>query len=169
MAQFAPKSPKRDINRSIVHSSTSGFRPHASFVTGNDEYRLITERQEKLSGFLASAYEDKMVVDLDDDTFTILSAQFRKEHENNYECCQNIQKQILRKQHIPAGIELFKEAIFEIRHVDPLTREILHKILDRIEVYPMDKATKTQSSKIHYLFVWCLDSVIGSSNVFAVP
>jgi len=129
-----------------------------------DEYRLLTNRQEELSVLFASAYEEKINGDLDDESFVMLSARFRKEREKNYERGQIVQEQILHSQNISDGIESLKETILEIEHIGHLTREVLHKIIDHVEVYPRDKTTNTQSIKTHYLFVGCLDSVFADKH-----
>lgn len=127
----------------------------------NEKYRLLMLRQEELSVLIAKAYEDKVNGDLDDGTFVLLSNKFRNEREKNYEMTQNLQEKIQHYQNISCAVGQFKEMILEIAHVEQLTREVLHQLVDWIDVYPMDKQTKEQEIKIHFLHIGYLEAYDG--------
>lgn len=127
-----------------------------------EEQRKMDERQNELRKYLATAYEDKVKGVMDDETFVLLSNQFKKESDQLKEKQQKIQAKLETTQKFQDGLTRFKKEVEGHADIKLLTRDIIGKFIDWIAVYPADRSVRpyTQKIEIHYHFIGKIEEIL---------
>ena len=100
-----------------------------------NQQRKMDKRQNDLRKCLAAAYEDKVKGVMDDETFVLLSGQFKKERDQLKEAQQKIQAKFETAQTFQDGLTRFKKEVEGQDEIRFLTRDIVGQFVDWIAVY----------------------------------
>lgn len=124
----------------------------------NNEYRVLVVRQTEIKMLMAKLYEDRVNGAIDDETYMILLNIFKDEKGKGQTQCQVLQEQIHCSRRALEGIHHFKKVVAGYVHLEKLTREVLHQLIDWIDVYPSEGKGDdfTQKIVIHYQFIGVL-------------
>ena len=93
------------------------------------EHKTLMKRQEELSSVIARLYEDKIKDEIDDETYHLLSNQFKSERGDNRQKIQMLQERIQYNQIAIARTTRFLETISRHVQIEKITRDILHHCL----------------------------------------
>lgn len=124
----------------------------------NNEFRVLAARQTEIKMLMAKLYEDRVNGAIDDETYMILLNTFKDEKGMGQAQCQILQEQIRCSRRALEGIHYFKKAVVGYVHLEKLTREVLHQLIDWIDIYPSEGKGDdyTQKIVIHYQFIGAL-------------
>lgn len=127
-----------------------------------EQQRQMDKRQNELRKYLATAYEDKVKGVIDDETFVLLSNQFKKERDQLKETQQKIQKRFETTQKFQDGLARFKKEVEGQADIRFLTRDIVGQFIDWIAVYPADRSVRPYQQKIeiHYQFIGKIEKIL---------
>ena len=127
-----------------------------------EQQRIMDKRQNELRKYLATAYEDKVKGVIDDETFVLLSNQFKKERDLLKEMQQRIQTECETAQKFQSGLTQFKKEVEGQADIDFLTRNIVGQFIDWIAVYPADRSVRPYKQKIeiHYHFIGKIEEIL---------
>lgn len=127
-----------------------------------EQQRKMDKRQNELKKYLATAYEDKVKGVMDDETFVLLSNQFKRERDELKEAQQRIQTEFETAQKFQDGLARFKKEVKGQTNIKFLTRDIVGQFIDWIAVYPEDRSVwpYTQKIEIHYHFIGKIKEIL---------
>ncbi len=127
-----------------------------------EQQRKLDKRQSELRKYLATAYEDKVKGVMDDETFVLLSNQFKRERNELKEGQQRIQAEFEAAQKFQEGLAHFKKEAEGQSDIKFLTRDIVGQFIDWIAVYPADRSVQpyTQKIEIHYHFIGKIEEIL---------
>ncbi len=127
-----------------------------------EQQRKVNKRQNKLRKYLATAYEDKVNGVMDDETFVLLSNQFKRERDELKETQQKIQTEFETAQKFQDGLAHFRREVKSQIDIRFLTRDIVGQFIDWIAVYPEDRSARpyTQEIEIHYHFIGKIKEIL---------
>ena len=127
-----------------------------------EQQRKMDKRQNKLRKYLATAYEDKVKGVMDDETFVLLSNQFKRERDELKADQQRIQTEFEIVQKFQDGLARFRKEVEDQIDIKFLTRDIVGQFIDWIAVYPEDRNARpyTQKIEIHYHFIGKIKEVL---------
>ena len=110
-----------DLQRLLKAAKSNGFwdritvaKPIESQETIQklmEQQRIMDKRQNELRKYPATAYEDKVKGVMDDETFVLLSNQFKKERDQIKEEQQKIQAEFEISQKFRGGLAHFKREV----------------------------------------------------------
>ena len=125
-------------------------------------YIRLDKRQNELRKCLATAYEDKVKGVMDDETFVLLSSQFKRGRDELKEVWQRIQIEFEVVQKFQDGLARFKKEVEGQSDIKFLTQDIVGQFIDWIAVYPEDRRAKPYSHKIeiHYHFIGKIEKIL---------
>ena len=126
------------------------------------QQRKVDKRQNELRKYLATAYEDKVKGVMDDETFVLLSNQFKRERDELKETQQKIQTEFETAQKFQDGLTHFRREVENHVDIRFLTRDIVGQFIDWIAVYPADRSVRpyTQKIEIHYHFIGKIEEIL---------
>lgn len=127
-----------------------------------EQQRKMDKRQNELKKYLATVYEDKVTGVMNDETFVLLSNQFKRERNELKEAQQRIQTEFETAQKFQDGLARFKKEVKGQTNIKFLTRDIVGQFIDWIAVYPEDRDAKPYSQKIeiHYHFIGKIEEIL---------
>lgn len=99
---------------------------------------------------------------MDDETFVLLSNQFKRERDELKEAQQRIQIEFETTQKFQDGLAHFRKEVEGQTDIKLLTRDIVVQFIDWIAVYPKDRNAKPYSQKIeiHYHFIGKIEEIL---------
>ena len=99
---------------------------------------------------------------IDDETFVLLSNQFKKERDQLKEEQQKIQVEFEAAQKFQDGLARFKREVEGQADIRFLTRDIVGQFIDWIAVYPADRSVRPyrQKIEIHYHFIGKIEKIL---------
>lgn len=127
-----------------------------------EEQRIMDKRQNELKKYLASAYEDKVKGVMDDETFVLLSNQFKKERDALKDAQQKTRSKLEAAQKFYDGLARFRKEVEGQADIKLLTRDIVGRLIDWIAVYPVDRSVRPYQQKIeiHYHFIGKIEKIL---------
>jgi small-conductance mechanosensitive channel len=145
------------FSAAVEQTATVAAKDQTSSLT--KKHQEFQNRMRELKTLLARLYEDKVKGVVDDETFVLLSSEFKKERGQIQKQMQRIQESLQKSNSILYGIALFKEAVDKQKPIISLNREHLGKYVDHITVYPakQEGRERVQKFEIHYRFIGCVD------------
>lgn len=127
-----------------------------------EQQRKMDKRQNELKKYLATAYEDKVKGVMDDETFVLLSNQFKRERDQLKEAQQKNQAKFETAQKFQDGLARFRTEVEDQIDIKFLTRDIVGQFIDWIAVFPEDRSVRpyTQKIEIHYHFIGKIKEIL---------
>jgi small-conductance mechanosensitive channel len=145
------------FSSAVEQTATLSAKDQAASLS--KKHQEFQNRMKELKTLLARLYEDKVKGVVDDETFVLLSSEFKKERGQIQKQMQRIQESLQKSNSILYGIALFKKEIDKQEPINSLDREHLGKYVDHITVYPakQDGRERVQRFEVHYRFIGCVD------------
>lgn len=127
-----------------------------------EQQRIMDKRQSELRKYLAIAYEDKVKGVIDEETFVLLSNQFKRERDQLKEAQQKVQEKFETAQKFQDGLTHFKKEVDGQVEIKFLTRDIVGQFIDWIAVYSADRSVRPYKQKIeiHYHFIGKIEEIL---------
>lgn len=119
------------------------------------EVQEIDSRLRKMTAMLTAAFEDKVNGIIDEETFMLLTGQFKKERVQLKERQNDILCELETARNVQKMLDYFMDLVDEQEPIAELSREIVGRFIDWIAVYPTDRSVKphTQRIDIYYHFI----------------
>lgn len=119
------------------------------------ELQEIDSRLRKKTAMLSAAYEDKVNGIIDEETFLLLTGQFKQEREQLKVCQSDILCKLETTRNSQERLSHFMRLVEGQGPITELSREIVGRFIDWIAVYPADRSVKphTQRIEIYYHFI----------------
>ena len=117
--------------------------------------RATENRRAELERLIQSLYEDKVKGAIPEDVCARLISQYEAERREKSEQAQVLTEQIDGFQAEQGNIQLWLEAIRQYGNIEKLDRNILLKLIDKIEIGEREIIgnQKQREIRIHYKFV----------------
>lgn len=99
---------------------------------------------------------------MDDETFVLLSNQFKRERDELKEVQQRIQIKFEGVQKFQDGLVRFKKEVEDQADIKSLTRDIVGQFIDWIAIYPEDRSVQLYKQKIeiYYHFIEKIEEIL---------
>ncbi len=119
----------------------------------------IKERLNDLAHILKNAYEDKLKGVIDEETFMLLTNDFKRERDELRRQEEKKKGQLEVVQQYVNGLGLFRAFVEKQTPLTTINRTTVGEFIDYIAVYPANRTSKpyTQKIEIHYHFVGKID------------
>jgi len=123
------------------------------------EHKPLQTRLKEITSLLARLYEDKITGGVDDETFVLLTSEFKKEREQIKMRTQTIKEILQRSNCIEYGLSYFKKLINQQDKIANLTREDLQKYIDSIAIYTTEEKGENhrQRIEVYYQYIGLFD------------
>ena len=117
--------------------------------------RAAENRRAELEHLIQALYEDKVKGNIPEDVCARLISQYEVERREKSEQAQTLAEQVDGFQTEQGNIHSWLEAIRQYRNIETLDRDILLKLIDKIEIGEREIIgnQKQREIRIHYKFV----------------
>ena len=116
------------------------------------------KRLNELDTLFRKLYEDHAFGRITDVQFTMLTSGFEDEKTILRTKALELERGLKAATKRRDGVERFLQVVNKYTHIDELTYENLHELIDRILIFEPDKKAKTRKIEIIYSFVGRIDS-----------
>jgi DNA invertase Pin-like site-specific DNA recombinase len=114
-------------------------------------------RVAEVDGIIRNLYEDNLNGKISDARFMKLSRDYEREQEMLNANVEDIRKDLKAHERSRTGAKDFVAATKKYTEMKELDATVLREFIERIEVFQIDKETKTQRVKIVYNFIGAFD------------
>ena len=121
--------------------------------------QMVIARNNEVSRLYERIYEDNVNGKISDERFMQLSHKYDNEQADLKRQITDIQEQLARLDETKTLKESFIKAVRKFMEMKTLTPEILHELIEKIEVHQISGTGKSrvQQIVIHYRFVGCIE------------
>jgi hypothetical protein len=122
--------------------------------------RTLAEAETRIAeidNLIAHLYEDNVNGKISDERFVKLSGNYEREQDGLKEMSCSLDKELKEHERARVGAKDFIDAAKKYTDLKELDATVLREFVKRINIFQMDKATKTQRVEIEYNFIGAFD------------
>ena len=134
------------------------------------DVEAMSARRDQVIAAYGRLYEDNVSGKVSDNMFVILSGKYETEQVELSKTILEKKAELEKLGEMKLAKDDFIRAVRKFAEMERLTSEVLHELIDRIEVYRANGTgkNKTQRIKIFYRFIGCLDTERKNKSAYAL-
>ena len=114
--------------------------------------RQVEKRIAELDKLFTRLYEDNVTGKITDERFSIMSKNYEGEQQNLKEEAKSLTAFIETKEQKSEDITQFVSIVRKYEHITELTPELMHELIERIEIHAPDKSSGHREQKVDIYF-----------------
>ena len=124
------------------------------------------KRIDELDKIIAKLYEDNVLGKISDERFQTLSKGYEEEQKQLKQTVSELSEVIADTEQKTSHISEFVGIVRKFEHIEELTSDIIHEMIEKIVVYAPDKSSghRIQQIDIHYRFNVAVSVVFADSR-----
>ena len=126
------------------------------------------KRIGELDKIIAKLYEDNVLGKISDERFQTLSKGYDEEQKQLKQTVSELSEVISDTEQKTSHISKFVEIVRKFEHIEELTPDIIHEMIEKIVVYAPDKSSghRVQQIDIHYKFNVAVSTVFADNKKY---
>lgn len=134
--------------------SNSVQRKSSELTKAKKTLKQAQKRITELDMLFTRLYEDNVLGRLSDERFTMMSAGYEEEQAKLKATVAELTTLIDGAEQKSSGVTAFLKVVHKYEHIETLTPEIMHELVDKIVVHEPDKSSgkRVQDIEIHFRF-----------------
>ena len=134
--------------------SSSVQRKSSELTKAKKTLKQAEKRIAELDKLFTRLYEDNVLGRLSDERFTMMSAGYEEEHAKLKATVAELTAFVETAEQKSSDVTAFLKVVHKYEHIETLTPEIMHELIDKIIVHEPDKSSgkRVQDIEIHFRF-----------------
>ena len=134
--------------------SSSVQRKSSELTKAKKTLKQAEKRIAELDNLFTRLYEDNVLGRLSDERFTMMSAGYEEEQAKLKATVAELTAFVETAEQKSSDVTAFLKVVHKYEHIETLTPEIMHELIDKIIVHEPDKSSgkRVQDIEIHFRF-----------------
>ena len=134
--------------------SNSVQRKSSELTKAKKTLKQAEKRIAELDKLFTRLYEDNVLGRLSDERFTMMSAGYEDEQAKLKATVAELTAFVETAEQKSSDVTAFLKVVYKYEHIETLTPEIMHELVDKIVVHEPDKSSgkRVQDIEIHFRF-----------------
>ena len=143
---------KEEFVKRVMSSSVQ--RKSSELTKAKKTLKQAEKRIAELDKLFTRLYEDNVLGRLSDERFTMMSAGYEEEQAKLKATVAELTAFVETAEQKSSDVTAFLKVVHKYEHIETLTPEILHELIDKIIVHEPDKSSgkRVQDIEIHFRF-----------------
>lgn len=140
----------------------------ADYIKAEKTIKQAEKRISELDKLFTRLYEDNVLGKISDERFALMSAGYEEEQKNLKNTVSELKSVIDDSEKKSSDVSAFLEVVHKYEHIEKLTPEIMHELIEKIVVHEADKSTgkRFQQIDIYYRFNAASSSVTTATGKY---
>lgn len=151
MVAFVKENEDKFVQAAMDNSAR---KQSSELAKSRKKLKEAEKRIAELDRLFTRLYEDNVSGKISDERFAVMSAGYEEEQKNLRTTVAELTAYIDNAEQKSADVTAFIRAVQKYEHIETLTPEIMHELIDRIVVHEADKSSgkRIQDIEIHFRF-----------------